>query len=325
VITIFVHRNGATEEADRVDPAWLAPASGVTLWVDLSAPTEDDFKVLGDPFKFHPLAVEDSVAEAPNPKIEPYDGYLYIILHGIDFEASQHHFATHDTDFFLGPNFLVTIHDGQTRTIAQMRGICTRNAHVLGEGTVALMHRIVDSMVDHYRPEVDKLESKLDDLEDSVFEKPRKRLAREILALKRDITSLRRVVQPQRDVVGRLARREFPFITDEMTYRFRDVYDHLVRLSDEALIFQDRVTGILDAHLSSISNRLNEQMKVLTLVTTIAIPFTVVGGLFGMNVRLPGITDPAQPPGSHAFWWILAGAIGLLGALLYVLRRNKLL
>jgi magnesium transporter len=325
VISVFTHRNGATEQADRVDPAWLAPGSTVNVWVDLAAPTEEDFRILSDPFHFHPLAIEDTIAEVPQPKIEPYNGYLYIILHGIDFEASQHQFATHDTDFFLGPNYLVTIHDGQTRTVGEMRGLCTRNHHVLGEGPVALMHRIVDSMVDHYRPEVDKLEGKLDELEEAVFDKPRKKLARDILSLKRDITSLRRVVQPQRDVVGRLARREFPFISDEMTYRFRDVFDHLVRLSDEALIFQDRVTGILDAHLSSISNRLNEQMKVLTLVTTIAIPFTVLGGLFGMNVHLPGIADAGQPPDSHAFWWILAGAVGLLAALILVLRRNKLL
>ena len=115
---------------------------------------------------------------------------------------------------------------------------------------------------------------------------------------------------------------EFTFINDEMTYRFRDVYDHLVRLSEESLIFQDRVTSILDAHLSSVSNRLNEQMKVLTLVTTIAIPFTVLGGLFGMNVHLPGISDQNNP---HAFWWILSGSVGLLAVLIVVLRRFRLL
>lgn len=322
MVSTFVHRNGATEQADRVDPAWLAPGSTVTVWVDLAAPTEEDFRILSDPFQFHALAIEDSIAETHHPKIEPYHGYLYVILHGIDFKASQHHFATHDTDFFLGPNYLVTIHDGQTRTIGEMRGLCTRNEHVLAEGAVALMHRIVDSMVDHYRPEVEKLESTLDDLEESVFEQPRRNLVRRILGIKRDITSLRRVVQPQRDIVGRLARREFPFISDEMTYRFRDVYDNLVRLSDEALIFQDRVTSILDAHLSSVSNRLNEQMKVLTLVTTIAIPFTVLGGLFGMNVHLPAIANDQDP---RPFWWILSGAIGLLALLIAVLKRNKLL
>jgi magnesium transporter len=322
VITVFVHRNGRTEQVERLDPAWLEASSGLTVWVDLAGPTKEEFTILDEGFHFHPLAIEDAIAEVHHPKIESYNGYLYIVLHGIDFKASQHHFATHDTDFFLGPTFLVTVHDGETRTIADMRHVCTRNDHILAEGPVALMHRIVDSMVDHYRPEVEKLESRLDDLEESVFETPHSNMVREILALKRDISSLRRVVQPQRDVIGRLARREFTFITDEMAYRFRDVYDHLVRLSEESLIFQDRVTSILDAHLSSVSNRLNEQMKVLTLVTTIAIPFTVLGGLFGMNVHLPGISDQNNP---HAFWWILTGSVGLLVLLIVVLRRFRLL
>jgi magnesium transporter len=322
MISVFVHRAGVTERAPAVEPRWLEAGSGVTLWVDLSAPTPEEFKLLSDPFHFHPLAIEDAVAEVPQPKIEPYDGYVYLILHGIDFRAAQHRFATHDTDFFLGPNYLVSVHDGQTRTIQEMHDICARSGHILAEGPVALMHRIIDSMVDHYRPEVEKLESRLDTLEEDVFEQPHHDMIREILSLKRDINSLRRVVLPQRDVVGRLARREFSFVSDEMAYRFRDVFDHLVRLSDEALILQDRVTGILDAHLSNVSNRLNEQMKVLTLVALLALPFTVLGGLFGMNVHLPGITSQDDP---RAFWWILGGAIVLLGLILGYLRSKYLL
>src|SRR6478735_3044915 len=203
---VFAHRDGRTEQVERLDPAWLDPASGITVWVDLSAPDEDDFTILTNAFHFHPLAVEDTVAEVPHPKIESYNGYLYIILHGIDFKASQHHFATHDTDFFLGPNYLVTVHDGQTRTIQELHSVCAANDHILAEGPVALMHRIVDAMVDHYRPEVERLEERLDKLENDVFEHPRKNLIREILGLKRDITALRRVVLPQRDVIGRLAR-----------------------------------------------------------------------------------------------------------------------
>jgi magnesium transporter len=290
------------------------------LWVDLAAPTPEEFRILSETFHFHPLAVEDAVADVPHPKIEPYDGYVYLILHGIDFRAAQHRFATHDTDFFLGPNYLVTVHDGQTRTIKEMHETCQRNGHILSEGPVALMHRIIDLMVDHYRPEVDKLESRLDTLEDCVFDQAGGNMVRDILTLKRDVNSLRRVVQPQRDVIGRLARREFAFISDELAYRFRDVFDHLVRLSDEALLLQDRVTSILDAHLSNVSNRLNQQMKLLTLVTVIALPFTVLGGLFGMNVHLPGISSEDDP---RAFWWILVVAIGLVGLTLTFLRGKR--
>ena len=320
MISILLQRKNVTERVQAVAPEWLRPGSDVVLWVDLAAPTPEEFRILSETFHFHPLAVEDAVADVPHPKIEPYDGYVYLILHGIDFRAAQHRFATHDTDFFLGPNYLVTVHDGQTRTIKEMHEICQRNGHILSEGPVALMHRIIDLMVDHYRPEVDKLESRLDTLEDCVFDQAGGNMVRDILTLKRDVNSLRRVVQPQRDVIGRLARREFAFISDELAYRFRDVFDHLVRLSDEALLLQDRVTSILDAHLSNVSNRLNQQMKLLTLVTVIALPFTVLGGLFGMNVHLPGISSEDDP---RAFWWILAVAIGLVGLTLPFLRGKR--
>jgi magnesium transporter len=320
VISILLQRKNVTERVQAVAPEWLRPGSDVVLWVDLAAPTPEEFRILSETFHFHPLAVEDAVADVPHPKIEPYDGYVYLILHGIDFRAAQHRFATHDTDFFLGPNYLVTVHDGQTRTIKEMHEICQRNGHILSEGPVALMHRIIDLMVDHYRPEVDKLESRLDTLEDCVFDQAGGNMVRDILTLKRDVNSLRRVVQPQRDVIGRLARREFAFISDELAYRFRDVFDHLVRLSDEALLLQDRVTSILDAHLSNVSNRLNQQMKLLTLVTVIALPFTVLGGLFGMNVHLPGIQSESDP---RPFWWILAVAIGLVGLTLAFLRGKR--
>ena len=135
------------------------------------------------------------------------------------------------------------MHPGVSRSIGKIGEVCARNARVLGEGPAALMHRIIDTMVDNYRPEVDELAGRLDELEKEVFEQPRPQLARAILDFKRDVSSLRRVVQPQRDVVGRLARREFPIITETLSYRFRDVYDHLVRLTDESMFFQDRITS----------------------------------------------------------------------------------
>jgi len=127
------------------------------------------------------------------------------------------------------------------------------------------------------------------------------------------------VLMPQRDVLGRLARREFSAISDEMAYRFRDVYDHVVRLADEAILFQDRVTGILEVNLASISNRLNQVMKVLTVMSTIFLPLTVLSGMWGMNVKLPQFPggDPAQ------FWWVAGIMIAVAAAMLAVFRRNR--
>ena len=221
-------------------------------------------------------------------------------------------------DFFLGPNYLVTVHDGDSRSIAGVKAICDKHDLILAEGPAALMHRIVDSMVDSYRPEIEGIEEHMNELEDQAILGRRGDLVRDILEVKRDLASLRRVVIPQRDAVGRLARREFPAISDELVYRFRDVYDHLVRLSDEATVLQDRVTGILDAHLSTISNRLNLVMKVLTVMSTIFLPLTVLTGMWGMNVPLP--TFPGGEP--MQFWWILGCMVTIAVVMLAVFRRK---
>jgi len=166
-------------------------------------------------------------------------------------------------------------------------------------------------MVDNYAPELAEIEEQMDELEDQAILGTGDNLVRPILAIKRDLSALRRVLIPERDVVGRLARREFPQISTEMAYRFRDVYDHLVRYTDEAIMMQDRVTGILEGYLSAISNRLNRIMKVLTVVSTIVLPMTVLTGLWGMNVTLPHLAggDAAQ------FWWV----VGIMGAITVVM------
>jgi magnesium transporter len=316
VIAIYVHRNGETRQADQVDPDWLTPVANVTLWVDVSAPGPDDSRILSDVFRFHPLSVEDALSEIHHPKIESYDGYLYLVLHGIDFQETERHFATHDIDFFLGRNYLVTVHDGTSRSIVNLRAVCDRHGHVLAEGPVGALHRIVDALVDHYRPEVEEFERRISELEELAFT-GRQEVVRELLALKRDLAWMRRVIIPQRDAVGRLARREFAAISDEMAYRFRDVHDGLVRLAEEGILFQDRVTGILDAHLTIVSNRLNQVMKLLTVMATIFLPLGVLSGLYGMNVPLPSL------PGGDAvqFWWIVGIMAGIALLMVGLFRR----
>jgi magnesium transporter len=316
--SIFVHRNGRTEQVQSIDRAWLDPASGVMLWVDIASPSVPDSLILSDTFGFHQLAVEDAMSQLQFPKVEPYEGFLYVVLHGLDFTKGDEGFATHDVDFFIGSNFLVTVHDDRAASIEEIKEHCPRNHHILGEGPIALFHRIVDRMVDRYLPEVDELEDWLNEIEDAVFSQPHQGLVRDILDIKREISSLRRIATPQRDVIGRLARREFPEISTEMSFRFRDAYDHVVRLNDEALMLQDRVTGILEAHLSNVSNRLNEVMKVLTVVATVFMPLTVLTGMWGMNVLLPRF------PGSDAaqFWWV-GGIMATISIVMLALFRRK--
>jgi magnesium transporter len=317
VIEVYVHQDGVTSKAERVEPAWLDPSSKVTLWVDMVDPTAEDTALLNDTFKLHPLSVEDARSALQFPKIETYQGYLYLVLHGIALKKGDTNVATRDIDFFLGRNYLITVHDGQSRSIARIKEVCDQHERVLSEGPVGLLHRIVDSMVDNYRPAIEELEDRIAMLEEVAFA-GRESMVRQVLKLKRDLATLRRVLIPQRDALGRLARREFPMISDEMAYRFRDVYDHIARYSEEAILFQDRVTGILEVNLSTVSNRLNMVMKVLTVMSTIFLPLTVLTSMWGMNIDLPRF------PGGDGvqFWWIAAIMLAIALAMLAAFRRR---
>ena len=316
MIFAYVLQNGEPRCVERVEPQWLDPAAKTTMWVDLSAPTEDELKVLSEVFHFHPLSVEDARSALQYPKIESYDKYLYLVLHGIDVKTSQQ-FATRDVDFFVGPNYLVTVHDGTSRSIEGLRNICDKHARVLAEGPVGLLHRIVDSMVDNYQPVVEKLEDRIGQLEELAIQ-GEPNLVRRAVRLRRDLGEMRRVLVLQRDAIGRLARREFAMISDEMAYRFRDVYDHVVRRAEESILFQDRVGGIVEVNLAAVSNRLNQVMKVLTVMSTLFLPMTVLTGMWGMNIPLPHF------PGGEAaqFWWITGIIAAMAAGMLFVFRRK---
>jgi magnesium transporter len=317
MISVYVHQNGVTTKVERVEPEWLDPSSPVTLWVDLENATVEETAILSNVFKLHPLAVEDARSSLQFPKIETYPGYLYLVLHGIALKKGQTSFGTKDIDFFLGRNYLITVHDGTSRSIARVKEVCDQHERVLSEGAVGLLHRIIDSMVDNYRPAIEELEDRIAKLEEIAFS-GRENMVRQVLKLKRDLATLRRVLIPQRDAIGRLARREFAVISDEMAYRFRDVYDHVARYSEEAILFQDRVTGILEVNLSTVSNRLNMVMKVLTVMSTIFLPLTVLTGMWGMNIKLPLF------PGGEAaqFWWIAGIMSGVILTMLALFRRK---
>jgi magnesium transporter len=319
MITVLVSVNAQVTTTDKVDPAWLRPDSGVTLWVDLAAPTADEATgILSGIFKFHELAVEDALSTSHLPKVEPYDGYLYVILHGIDYEPGRKRFATHDIDFFVGDRYLVTVHSGRSRSVKHVLELAAKTPQFFSDGPLGLLHRIADTLFDNYRPEVERFEERMDKLEREVFTHPKPDLIRHILALKRDVVILRQAVLPQRDVVGRLGRREFPQIDTQMAYRFRDVHDHLVRLADEALIFQDRMNGLVEAHLSNVSNQLNSVMKILTVIATIFMPLTFITGLYGMNVDLPHFGF-----GNDRMFWVLTTLmLAISGSMLWWFRSR---
>ncbi len=274
-------RDAATAESCRSGAGSRPMRAGDRSGSTSTMPGEAERRLLTDVFHFHELAVEDALAEVHHPKIETYGGFLYLILHGI--VAGEEARGLRDARRRLLSRPELPRH-GASRAVAVdrggARGLRAPSAIVLGEGAgqpAAPASSI--GMVDHYGPEVDALEERLERARAAASSAGRRRIrCATSSGSKRTSRRCGASTLPQRDAVSRLARREFPQIPETLAYRFRDVYDHLVRLTDEAIFLQDRVTGLLDAYLSTQSNRLNQVMKVLTVIATIFMPLTVLTG-----------------------------------------------
>jgi magnesium transporter len=283
MLTYYRCRGGHIERAE-FDAETLKEAADTLHWVDLEDPTIKEATFLEDPFHFHPLAIEDTLAEVHHPKLDDYDGYVFLIVHAIRFDAPTDQFITRELDVFLGPNYLVTHHNGPLRPVATARDQCNKDIQAaFCRGVDFLLHQILDQLFDDYFPSLDALEDKIQLVQVEVFENPTQDTLDRIFALKKDILQLRRLCLPQREIVNRLARGDLKVVSARAAIYFRDIYDNLYRIVEAAASYQDMMQGSMDAYLSAISNRLNETMKRLTVIGAIMAAMTVITGVYGMN------------------------------------------
>jgi len=264
-----------------------ALAAGQRIWVDLERKSADADTLLADVLKLHPLTIEDIWAERSRPKIDDFDAYLYVIVHGIG-AANHDKLQTVEIDLVIGPNWLVT-HDPAGLVSDDVGTELDHSSRVMAKGIAWLTHALLDRAVDRYMPVIDQLDAEIEQLENEVLDRagtPRGRgvLAR-ILAFKRRLQELRRMSIHQREILLRLSRGEIDEIPADALPFYRDVYDHFLRINDIAEGYRDLVTSALDAYLSVQSNRMNEIMKALTLMSTVMMPLTFIVGLYGMNFK----------------------------------------
>jgi magnesium transporter len=285
---IFVYRPGSpqVETGYSVDhlPELISDPE-IVFWVDIEAPSEADDHVLLDVFKFHPLTVEDCRANRHHPKVEEFPGYLYFILHGVKTEASTDRFNTVELDGYLAANFVVTYHHEPFKSVDRVKQQVRSSPVSCQKGAAFLLHHIIDNIVDDYLPVMDDFDERINRLEDDIFSlrRPNNLILEEILHLKRSVLRLRRISSKQLDVIYRMSHGQFSLIQGSVLPFYRDIYDHIVRVTDLAENYRDLIGGALDAYLSVVSNRLNEIMKVLTIFSAIMLPLTFIAGVYGMN------------------------------------------
>ncbi|MFC1690622.1 magnesium/cobalt transporter CorA [Nanoarchaeota archaeon] len=286
-----------------------------TIWVDMINPSLDELEAIRDIFGLHPLTVEDLHTRKSRVKVEEFKHYLYIVLYGI---MKHREVELNEIDFVLGKNFLISSHLSDSEMFQKIEMHEERLRHLMKKGPDFLLHDLIDSELENYYPVLEKVDEKIDRLEEDITENPEQEHLNKLLELKRKILGIKRIAIAQQDKLALLARGHYAIISKESLAYFRDAYDHSVRVSDKIENYREAILGTFDAHMSSLSNKMNEVMKMLSIIATIMLPLTFITGIYGMNfLNLPGAKE------TWGFWGVIAFMFGLGVFMLIVFRIKK--
>jgi magnesium transporter len=267
----------------------LAVGPEQLLWLDLELPGPDEMAQLAERFHLHPLAVEDAERGHQRPKIEEYEGFVFLVFYAVAPGAGGRDVQTTELRMFASAAYLITIHDAPLTALDEVERRWTRNAQQVEWGIGVLLYSLLDTLVDGYFPVADGLVERAEDLDARIFAEREGGRARDtrftydLLELKRVLLAFRRLVAPERDVLNVLTNRDSPVFNERTLVYFRDVYDHLARLTDTLDLYRDQLAGTMDANLSLASNDLNRVMRTLTACSIILMSGALIAGIYGMN------------------------------------------
>lgn len=296
-----------------------------TVWIDLEKPADADYKFLSQTFKFHPLSIEDCRKFNDLPKLDVFDDHIFIVFHTSPTDFKKVHFTRKELEIFLGKNYLVTVHNQKAPSVEYLFQKIIKNKKVGAKAPDFLMYQIIDHVVDTYFPLLDHWEDYIEELEANIIShKASRNMLKEIMRIKGEVLHLRKSIGPQRDVVNRLARRDFPYIHATTSIYFRDVYDHVMRVYTELETQRDLINNAFEAHMSVLSNqmtetsnKMNQVMQKLSIVATIFMPLTFIAGVYGMNFRyMPEIYWPFG-------YYLILGVMGAIAVIMYFFFRKK--
>jgi len=320
----FILDQGAIRETGEGEAIRAAYVAKLPLWLDLDEQTPEADLLLKETFGLHPLAIEDIWSDATTPKVEDFERYLYVLANGVHWQPPASQIELRELDLVFGEKFLITHHTGPMRAIDGVAQELRRSPRLMVKGIPWLAHSILDHMVDNLAPVMDAFDDQIEQLETDVIAKAGLPEGRDLLGrifdFKRSLQSLRRAAIHQRELLLRLSRGEFAAIPADALPFYRDVYDHFARFTDLAEGYRDLVTSALDAYLSVQSNRMNEIMKTLTLISTVMLPLTFIAGVYGMNFKY--IPELSWPHG-YAYALALMGSVAV-GIVLFFRRKRWL-
>jgi len=291
----------------------LKLGKGVT-WVNKIAKSEKELSEIKKTFGFHKLAIEDCVGRQQRPKIEIFDEYILIIIKQLELKSNL---VINQLGLFIGKDYVVTISNKHFPEVDDVRKNLEKNGKTITPDLVA--YHILDKIVDSYFPILDGVESEIETVEKEIVKNPeRQTISSNIFSVRRKLLSLRKATWPAREIFSALSKADLPNISRKNQVYFRDIYDHTIQVIDLVETYRELISGALETHMSSISNSLNEVMKVLTVIATIFIPLTFITGLYGMNFEvMPEIAWEYGYPFSLGLMLIIA-----IGMLMYFKKKK---
>ena len=293
---------------------------GAVAWVDILGPSSEDTEQLRRHFDFHPLALSDVLNNATRPKQEQYDGTLFTVFGAVNLNPGEDAHDTVNLSLFLQKGLLVTTHCKPLVTTERVQAALREQPAWLARGADYVFYMLLDGVIDRYLDVMEKVQTELDAAERDVFDHWTPACQEVLYGLRRRMASLRRSILPKYDALRVLVYHDFPMVAKDTQIHLRDVLDHVMRIQDALESHREVLTGLMDLNMTQLSNRMNEVMKLLSIIGTVMLPLSFLTGLFGMNFD--------QMPGVHArlgFWVLLTVMVAVAAGLLYLFRRKGIL
>jgi magnesium transporter len=285
------------------------------VWIDITSITEKERDLLTEKFDLHHLTMEDLFSSNTRIKVEEFPKYLFCVFYGITYDSNFHLL---ELDFIIGNNFLITNHKKPIASFDSMKKNTQKLENLLKKGLDFLFHKLLDEEIDNYFPMLEKVDNKVEALEEQVTSNPTPLALNKIMAIKRELIGIRKVAFQQRDKTGFLAKNDYAFFSKKSRPYFRDIYDHAIRVNDSIESHREAISNTYDVYMSSISNKMNEVMRTLSIIATIALPLTVISSIYGTNFNiLPGSESAV------GFWIMILSMIALTLAMVMYFKKKR--
>lgn len=265
------------------------------VWIDIEEPTEKEIDMLIDKFDFHQLSIEDAIFPQNHPKLEEFENYVFITLYGICYDDDI--ITTRELNIFLGKNYIITLHEDKLSSITKLMNKVNRikeketgsliGTNDISKGSDILLYAIIDSLINDYFPITEKLDDKMESLENKVLEEKTEEILDDLFKQKKNILIFRKFVLLEMQLINKLCRAEVDFIREKTKIYFRDIYDHISRINGDLEILREVIPSFIESYWSMYSKKLNHSIHRLTILATIAIPLMIITSYYGMNLELP--------------------------------------